>query len=61
MSEETALRLARCLQTGALRSGEEIAAELAGKAGPALGVIKGRLYAEPIRLLTTSEGTAPPR
>lgn len=38
----------------------EIAADLAGKAGPALGVIKGRLYAEPIRLLTTSEGTAPP-
>ena len=28
MSDETALRLARCLQTGALRSGEEIAAEL---------------------------------
>lgn len=38
----------------------EIATELAGKAGPALGVIKGRLYAEPIRLLTTSDGTAPP-
>lgn len=38
----------------------EIATNLAPKAGPTLGVIKARLYAEPIRLLTTSDGTAPP-
>jgi enoyl-CoA hydratase/carnithine racemase len=38
----------------------EIAGSLADKAGPTMGVIKGRLYADAIRLLTASEDTPPP-
>jgi len=38
----------------------EIAAGLAGKAGPTMGTIKGRMYAEMIELLENSRGTAAP-
>jgi enoyl-CoA hydratase/carnithine racemase len=38
----------------------EMAMGLAGKSGPTMGTIKGRLYAEPIALLRDGQGTAPP-
>ena len=38
----------------------DIAAELAGKSSPTMGVIKQRMYAEAIALLSNSAGTQPP-
>jgi enoyl-CoA hydratase/carnithine racemase len=38
----------------------EIAAQLAGKSSPTMGVIKQRMYAEAIELLSTSPGTEAP-